>query len=112
MTTTAPTNADRRRHVRELVDRPCKLFHRPSLRFWAGRTTDLSDGGALLSFESPRAPEPGDAIDVVIAWSDRPVLPGDSLVRSEVVRVGDAKGDRHQVAVRFDRPLSARARAA
>jgi len=103
---------DRRRHPRELVDRPCKMFHRPSLRFWAGRTTDVSEGGALVTFESPRPPAPGDAIDVVIAWTDRPVLPGDSLVRSEVVRVKESEGDRRTVAVRFERPLTARARAA
>lgn len=103
---------ERRRHRRDPVDRPCKMFHRPSLRFWAGRTSNVSEGGALLTLESPRAPEPGDAVDVVIAWSDRPVLPGDSLVRSEVVRVGESVGDRRTVAVRFSRPLPAHARVA
>jgi hypothetical protein len=83
------------------------MFHRPSLRFWAGRTRDVSAGGALLTLESPRAPAPGDTVDVVIAWNDRPVLPGDSLVRSEVVRVGESAGDRRTVAVRFSRPLDA-----
>lgn len=103
---------ERRRHHREAVDRPCKMFHRPSLRFWAGRTCNVSEGGALLTMESPRAPEPGDTVDVVIAWSDRPVLPGDSLVRSEVVRVNPSDGDRRTVAVRFSRPLASHARVA
>jgi hypothetical protein len=103
---------DRRQYPRHPVAKPCKLFHRASLRYWPGRTTNLSDGGALLTVDAPRIPGVGDEIELVVGGGRAAVLPSDALVRSRVVRVSPGPGQRCTLAVRFAKPISAAARAA
>ena len=93
--------AERRQHVRTPVARPCKAFHRASRTYIAGRTGDLSAGGALIFIESTRPLMEGEELDLVVAWDRRAVLPADSLRRARVVRIGPGLEGRRAVGIRF-----------
>ncbi len=94
-------NPDRRQHARTPIDRPCKVYHRASRQYLAARTCDLSSSGALIRVDSARPINPGDELDVFIAWGKKPVVNSGELVPATVVRVA-ASLERHQaVAVQF-----------
>ncbi len=94
-------NPDRRLHARTPIDRPCKVYHRASRQYLPARTCDLSSGGALIRIDSARPINPGDELDVFIAWGKKPVVNSAELVPAKVVRVA-ASLERHQaVAVQF-----------
>lgn len=77
---------ERRIFPRFDISRPCKVYHAASGRFLAGRTRNLSAGGALVEVDTPRDFAPGDSIELAIAWTRRAVLPADALVEAKVVR--------------------------
>ena len=77
---------DRRVFPRFDMSRPCKVFHPASGRVLAGRTRNLSAGGALVELDTPRDFVPGDRLELAIAWTRRAVLPADALVEAKVVR--------------------------
>lgn len=94
-------NPDRRQHARTPIDRPCKVYHRASRQYLPARTCDLSSGGALIRIDSARPINPGDELDVFIAWGKKPVVNSGELVPAKVIRVA-ASLERHQaVAVQF-----------
>ncbi len=77
---------ERRVFPRFDISRPCKVYHPASGRFIAGRTRNLSAGGALVEIDTPRDFTPGDTLELAIAWTRRAVLPADALVEAKVVR--------------------------
>ena len=79
--------SNRRRNVREVIVRPCKVRDRRSLLFAAGETHDVSGGGAMVRIDSTRQFAPGDELDLAIAWKHEPVLSGEGLRRARVKRV-------------------------
>lgn len=97
---------DRRRYERRGVERACKVYHPASRRYAAGRTVNLSAGGALVKVEGSRPLEPGEELDVIVAWDARAVLPAESMLRGRVVRA-----DGPLVAVEFDEAVVGRAAA-
>lgn len=84
MTTQNP--ADRREHTRVDMSRPCKVFLPATARSCAGRTRNVSAGGALVELDSPRDLKPGDTMELGIAWTNRAILPADALVEAKIVR--------------------------
>ncbi|MBX3351752.1 MAG: PilZ domain-containing protein [Phycisphaeraceae bacterium] len=98
---------DRRLFARTPVERGAKLFHRAGLSYAPGRTTDLSEGGALLEVHAARPMTPGDVVDVVIEPKvDAGVVRTRSLIEATVVRAVPLTGDLQVVAVRFTRNRS------
>ncbi|MCC6950560.1 MAG: PilZ domain-containing protein [Phycisphaerales bacterium] len=74
--------------------RPCKLFHRPTGRYLAASTCDLSAGGAMLRVRAPRPLRPGDEVEVLIALHPRQLLEASNQRSARVVRVmGTPGGD-------------------
>lgn len=92
---------DRRRHEREPLLRPCKLLHSPSLRYVAGRTENISVGGALLVVDGRRPIEPGDEVEVAIAISGEGILPGELMTPARVVRREPRRGGLAALGVEF-----------
>ncbi len=98
---------DRRRHERHDVEKPCKVYDPASRRFAPGRTKNISRAGALVTIQWARPLSAGDPIDIVIAWSPRPLLPADSMVRARVARTLASTGEVQVIAVEFDDDIEA-----
>lgn len=107
----ATRHPDRRQDPRAPVERPVKLRCRETGRYYSGRTTNLSAGGARLIVAHPSLLVNGQRVEIGIAWTSRDVvLSAGQLVGAAVVRsVG--LGGSQQVALRFDarQPLAASA---
>lgn len=98
---------DRRQFPRADLNRPCKIFLPAAARFLAGRTRNLSAGGALVEIDGPRDLKPGDTLELGIAWSNRALLPADALIEAKVVRhvaslILPDGTTRRTIGVRFD----------
>lgn len=101
---------DRRRHPRLTLMRPCKVGTHGACRFAFARTRDVSRSGAMLEMDLERPLNPGDRIDLAVAWRDEPVLPSTALIEAKVIRVlPTGKPNRHAVAVEFQRAAMAQA---
>ena len=96
---------DRRRHERHAVEKLCKIYDPASRRFAPGRTRDISRSGALVTIQWARPLSEGDHIDIIIAWSPRPLLPADSMVRARIARSLAATGEVQTVAVEFEQDI-------
>jgi len=94
---------ERRRFPRVPLERSCKVFHRPSLRYMRATTRNVSDEGALVEVESHRAIFAGDEMDVMVDWHGRPLLPADAMVRATVMRAEPGREGKRHIAIRFDR---------
>lgn len=92
---------DRRHHPRHRVIRLCKVRDRRTLLFSAGQTCDISVGGAMLRVDRYRPFAEGDELDLVIAWGNDAVIPGDAMVRAKVKRVTPIDYHHQAVAVQF-----------
>jgi len=96
---------ERRRHARLPVERPCKVFHHPSRTYLAASTCDLSESGAMIRVDNPRALNPGDEIDVLIAWSTAPVLQKSRAITGSIVRVPGSFARHQFIAVKFAKEM-------
>lgn len=94
-------NQDRRQHERTEITRPAKVYHSGSARYLSGYIRDHSRGGALLEVHAPRGMEPGDELEVLIAWNDRTLLSAASQRRARVTRVLGTGSPRQIVAVEY-----------
>jgi len=105
---------DRRKHPRQGISRPAKVYHAGSARYLPAYTRDLSSGGMLLEIDSPRALCPGDHLDIVIAWNDRTLLSEADMAPSRITRVLDTGSPRQIVGVAFlkEQAVPSRAKAA
>ena len=98
---------DRRRFQRHDLEKPCKVYDPASRRFAPGQTRNISRCGALVTVQWARPMSPGDPIDIVIAWSPRPLLPADSMVRARVSRTLASTGEVQVLALEFDNDIEA-----
>lgn len=101
MDKTLAKDTDRRRHARHRVVRLCKVRDRRTLLFSAGQTCDVSVGGAMIRVDRYRPFAEGDELDVVIAWGNDAVIPGDAMVRAKVKRVTPIDYHHQALAVQF-----------
>ena len=93
---------ERRCHERITVDRPCKVYHRTLRKYFAGSTTDLSDGGVLLTLHTPVYVQPGERLYMGIALKRRqPLLHAEEMRPVEVLRSAITPDGRRAIAVRF-----------
>lgn len=102
-----PQIFERRAFPRLRISRACKVFRPNTQRYLAARTSDVSAYGALLHVDTPRLLQPGEELQIAVAWHDQPVLAGESLVLAHVVRLGQPSlSDGGQtVAVKFSAPV-------
>ena len=78
---------DRRRYARVPISQPVKVQCQHSGRYYSGRTSNLSAGGALLTVESPTRLPAGHKLRLGIAWSrQEAVLASAALVEATVTR--------------------------
>ncbi|MBY0457330.1 MAG: PilZ domain-containing protein [Gemmataceae bacterium] len=69
------------------IQKAVKAYVPSTRQYVGGATADVSIGGVLLELNSARPLNIGDRIDVGVAWTGAPILPGERLVPSRVVRV-------------------------
>lgn len=99
---------ERRRHTRFSVVRSCKVRDRRTLLFSAGKTSDLSESGALIRVDRTRPFAEGDVLELVISWNGERVLSSEGLLRATVRRVTPIDYHHQAVAVEFEQSMSAR----
>ena len=100
MLTTDPRH-NRRADVRQTVHRPVKLRPPSTVgRYLAGRTRNISAGGALIELNRPASLNRGDTVRLAIAdHDDVPLLTADGMIAATVLRRDPAQPAR--IAVRF-----------
>ncbi len=97
---------DRRRFARHAVVRPCKIVDARSLRpSAAGSTTDVSEGGSLVSVQRDRMFSPGDQVEIGIAWSRNPLIASEEMVQARVVRVLPIDHHHQALALEFEQQM-------
>lgn len=99
--------SDRRQHPRQAVIRQCKVRDARTAAFAPGQTADVSAGGALIRVDRARPFGPGDELDLVVSWDDKPVISAKDMVRARVRRVTPI--DHHHQAVALEFVLEAAA---
>ncbi|MBL8876160.1 MAG: PilZ domain-containing protein [Phycisphaerae bacterium] len=104
----APQGADRRRHTRMYVRKPCKVFHFESRQYIPACTHDFSVGGAMVWIEAGRQLNVGDNISVIVGWDSGAVVRQDSSIPARVLRVVTMEGGRQAAAVQFKAVQQAR----
>ena len=93
---------ERRRDLRTPLDRPIKLQSALSGRYCAGRTRNLSHGGALLQIDHPSLLTNGQHVNLGIGQSDhQAILHADQMMDATVRRCLALEGKQH-VAIQFD----------
>jgi len=97
----APQGADRRRHTRMYVRKPCKIFHFGSRQYIPASTHDFSVGGAMVWLEAGRQLNVGDDISVIVGWNSGAVVRQDSSIPARVLRIISMDGGRQAAAVQF-----------
>lgn len=102
-------NHERRQHHRTTLDRPCKVYHEGSGRYYAARTRDVSAGGVLVELLTARRLEPGDAVRLHRGVSLSQVLEASRGVPASVVRSLRVGETTQVVAIRFEPAASAAA---
>jgi len=97
----APQGADRRRHTRMYVRKPCKIFHFGSQLYIPASTHDFSVGGAMVWLDAGRQLSVGDDISVIVGWNSGAVVRQDSSIPGRVLRIISMDGGRQAAAVQF-----------
>ena len=93
---------ERRHDVRLSLERPAKIKCLMTGRYLAGRTVNVSAGGAMLHVDHPSLLVPGQRVAVGLADTQQDViLRGEELSEATVVRSVALKGAQ-TVAVQFD----------
>lgn len=92
---------DRREHPRRHAEITCKIRCPSTGRYLRAVTTDISQGGAMLTVSTPRPLTDGQVVELAIRDDGNVLIYRDQLIPAQVVR-SSARLDRHQVlAVRF-----------
>ncbi len=93
---------ERRRDTRLALERPAKIQCLMTGRYLAGRTINVSAGGAMLEVDHPSLLVPGQRVAIGMANTRQDViLRGDEMSEATVVRSVGLKG-RQTLAVQFD----------
>jgi nitrous oxidase accessory protein NosD len=96
------TRTDRRREGRFALDRPVKVQCLETGRYLAGRTINVSPGGALVEVAHPSLLVPGQRVKLGVSWvRQQAVLAARDMAEATVVR-SLGLGPRQSVAVCFD----------
>lgn len=94
------------------VSKACKVFHRPTGRYWPAVTWDVSSGGVLLGIDAPRPLERGDTVEVFVSWGDKALLSKEDRMIAEVKRVLPRTDGKQLVGVEFALVIGSRRAAA
>ncbi|HVZ94301.1 MAG TPA: PilZ domain-containing protein [Phycisphaerales bacterium] len=78
---------ERRKHTRTPLVRDCRVRDHRMIGYAAGKTSDISPGGALIQVDRTRAFGAGDELEVAVAWDHVAVLSSERTVRAVVRRV-------------------------
>jgi PilZ domain len=98
-------DGDRRRHPRQILQRPCKVFDPRGRRYLNAQTSDISGGGALIDLPRLIDLRPGDKVYLGIALKRRDqFLRADEMLESHVVRAVQTVDDHTALAVEFRMP--------
>jgi len=94
--------SERRRAYRETATHPVKVYDERAEKYFAGRTSNASNEGALLILQRTMPIAAGDRLHVAIAFRrEDVVVHQDAMIPSEVVRVAPVDSFTQAVAVRF-----------
>lgn len=94
---------DRRRTVRHKAELAVKMRREGASRFLAGRTCDLSAGGALVQLMGRPEVVCGQRVDIALSASaHQTLIRSADMTSAVVVRIGEGVNG-WQAAVRFDR---------
>jgi c-di-GMP-binding flagellar brake protein YcgR len=95
---------ERRAFVRSGCRVAVKLRQCANAIFSAGRTVDLSLGGAAIELTGAREAHKGDRIAIAFENTSSPITCASRMVGAEVVRVEAPHNGRQRIGVRFDAP--------
>jgi c-di-GMP-binding flagellar brake protein YcgR len=95
---------ERRAFVRSGSRVAVKLRQCANTLFTAGRTIDLSMGGAAIELSGSRKAQKGDRIAIAFENASSPITCVSKMVGAEVVRIEAANNGRQRIGVRFDAP--------
>lgn len=98
---------ERRKHPRQLLDRPIKICLAEGGHYLAGRTKDVSPFGALVELDHPNLLPLGREVKVAVAWNNQAMVSTGSMIAAQIVR-NLGHGGRQVVALRFEQPQSLR----
>ncbi len=100
--TTRYAGSERRRAARDTGTHPVKVYDERAEKYYAGRTSNTSETGALLVLQRSVPIAAGDAISVAVArTSNEMVIGQDTLIPSTVVRTMSIDAFTQAVAVRY-----------
>lgn len=91
---------DRRRHVRHLVESPCKVVELKTGRSLPGRTRDVSLGGLQVTLRTPVELAVGDRLRIGVAWRGQAIIDEALMSEVEVVRCGPWYNGQQTLAIR------------
>lgn len=94
---------DRRRHPRHHVEIACKIRCPETGRYLHAWTTDLSEGGTLLTVRTSRPLTDGQTIELALRDDGQVLVRREELILAQVVRSSARLDDRQILALRFDR---------
>ncbi len=95
---------DRRRHPRRHAEVACKVRCPDTGRYLQALTTDLSEGGALLTVRTSRPLADGQTIELALRDDGQVLVRREDLILAQIVRSSARLDDRQILALRFDRP--------
>lgn len=97
---------ERRQHDRAPIVRTCKVRPVGAIRFDAGSTNDASWGGVALTLHTARRFNPGDNVELVVAWEGESVATAPATT-ARVARVIETDPGVQRLALDFQRSEAA-----
>ena len=91
---------DRRRHPRERVEAPCKVYQAATGKYLAGRARDVSRSGVMIELLPGPALLPGEAVGIGMGAAS--LLGREDLIPARVVWSDADRAGARRVAVEFE----------
>lgn len=101
-------DSDRRNEPRMNIECGVKVYDPRAQRYYAGRTVNVSAGGALIELQDGLGGLPGDAYEIVVNWVDaHPLLCREQMQSVRLVRRDTDDSSACRIALRYDEPMRA-----
>ena len=98
-------DGDRRKHRREPLERPCKIYDPRSMKYIAATTRDVSSGGMLIDVPRLLEIKPGERLFIGVAMTRRQgFIQAKEMIDAVVLRAAATVDDHTTLAVSFEAP--------
>lgn len=100
--------SDRRTEPRMNLECGVKVYDPRAERYYAGRTVNVSAGGALIELHDALGGSPGDGYEIVVNWVDaHPLFRREQMQPVRMVRRDSGDQGSCRIALCFDEPQRA-----